>query len=680
MIQTDTFQKMLGVDPTQLQVFRPDEIQVLNKRISTRKVNGKTSLFIACPIRNKEIQLEREEYIRQLYGRKLLEEYKYPKDRLKFEYSISLGEETKRADIVILDKDQQNTPYIIVEVKKSWLLEGKAQLRFYCNATSAPIGVWTNGQQTSYYHRKYPNYFEEITDIPNAEQTLADIFSEPFTLKTLILKDKLVTEQKSLKDIILELEDEVLTNAGVNVFEEVFKLIFTKLYDEFKSQKDKENIDRFLCRHLSPPDEKHIRDYKSLVAEIQDDSFRQMKFRNTGQTDAELRAVLQKLFDGARSQWPGIFPETSMFKLSDKHLSICVSSLQNTKLFNANLQGVEEGFEHLLGESRGGLSFTPRSVVDMCVKMLNPKSSESMIDPAAGTCRFPIHTVFKITGTSFINAKIPTEKKKYVRKVFGIDFSETVVRVARVLNLIAENEVTNVLPLNALDYERWDDIAANQRVWPRVYGEGFDRLKALRAEEDGNRLFNFDILMVHPPFGIPIKDIHILNQYILGSQEEHERPPIPVRCETLFIERSLDLLKPGGRMAIILPQSFFNNIADKSVRDFIAAHARILAIVGLHANTFKPGTAIKTSVLFLQKWNSDPQKGPLCPKVDDYPAFLATSERSGKDNAGNYIYLTNNDSSPIIEHDLHNHDGELPDGIAEAFIEWAKREELSFWS
>ena len=307
MIQTGTFQKILGVDPVQFQAFRPDEIQVLNEKISTRKVNGKTGLFIACPVRNKEVQLEREEYIRQLYVRRLLEEYEYPKDRLKFEYSISLGQETKRADIVILDKDQVNTPYIIVEVKKSWLLEGKSQLRSYCDAAGAPMGVWTNGQQTSYYHHKHPNYFEEITDIPNAKQTLADIFNEPFTLKDLILKDKLVMERKSLKDIILELEDEALANAGVNVFEEVFKLIFTKLYDEFKSQKDKEAINHFLYQDLLPSDTRHISDYKKVMPEIQDDSFRCMEFRNTGQTDVELRATLQRLFDGARSRWPGIF-------------------------------------------------------------------------------------------------------------------------------------------------------------------------------------------------------------------------------------------------------------------------------------------------------------------------------------------------------------------------------------
>ena len=473
-------------------------------------------------------------------------------------------------------------------------------------------------------------------------------------------------ERKSPKDIILELADKVLVNAGVNVFEEVLKFIFTKLYDEFKSRKDPEAINR----HLLPLDAGHIAGDKNGG----DDN--RLKFKNTGQTDTELRATLESLFDAACRQWPGVFPEISTFKLSDKHLSICVSSLQNIQLFNADLQELEDAFEHLLR----GLSFTPRPVVEMCVKMLNPKRGESMIDPAAGTCRFPIHTVFKMTGTSFTHAKIPTAAQADACKVFGIDLSETAVRVARVLNLTAENEEMNILPLNVLDYERWDDIAEHYRVWSIAYGEGFQRLKALsRAAEDGNRCFNFDLLMGHPPFGGPVKEHRILDQYRLGSEAQHKRREIRVKREALFIERSLDLLKPGGRMAMLLPQSFFNTTAEKFVRDFIVAEARILAVVGLHANTFRPGASLKTSVLFLQKWNDDPEMGPLCPRVDDYPTFLATSEQSGKDTAGNYIYLANHNGSPVVEHDLHNHGGELPDGIAETFIEWAKREGLSFW-
>ena len=192
-----------------------------------------------CIVREKEIQLKPEEIVRQIYAERLMKEYGYPRKRLAFEHSVNFGRGTKKADIVIFDKDRPDTAYIIVELKKPKLVDGKSQLRSYCNATGAQIGVWTNGEQISHYHRKDPNYFEDITDIPKVGQTLADILSERFTLKDLIAKDKVVNERKSLKDIVLEMEDEVLANAGVDVFEEVFKLVFTKLYDESLSQQDK---------------------------------------------------------------------------------------------------------------------------------------------------------------------------------------------------------------------------------------------------------------------------------------------------------------------------------------------------------------------------------------------------------------------------------------------------------
>jgi len=147
-------------------------------------------------------------------------------------------------------------------------------------------------------------------------------------------------------------------------------------------------------------------------------------------------------------------------------------------------------------------------------------------------------------------------------------------------------------------------------------------------------------------------------------------------------------------MAIVLPQGRFNNTSDKAIREYIAERARILAVVGLNVNTFKPHTGTKTSVLFVQKWNDDPKAGPLCPKREDYPIFFAVSEKSGKDNSGEYVFLKNGNGSTglttgapkldknghlVINHDLHNHGGELPDGVAEKFIEWAKSEKLSFW-
>ena len=243
MTQLDIIQTILKDSKYHLSLFDESEIQALRKEIFTQTVKGKETPFIRCPIRRKPIQLKPEELIRQLYAARLLNGYRYSPERVRFEHLINFGRERKRADIVILDKDRPDTPYIVVEVKKPKLIDGKAQLRSYCNATGAPIAVWTNGQKISHYHRREPNYFEDITDIPNADQTLADILKERFTLKDLILKDKLVTEHKSLKDVILELEDEVLANAGVDVFEEVFKLIFTKLYDESQSYKDKGVID-----------------------------------------------------------------------------------------------------------------------------------------------------------------------------------------------------------------------------------------------------------------------------------------------------------------------------------------------------------------------------------------------------------------------------------------------------
>ncbi len=353
---------------------------------------------------------------------------------------------------------------------------------------------------------------------------------------------------------------------------------------------------------------------------------------------------------------------------------------------------MDEAFEYLVNKSAKGEKgqyFTPRHVIDMCVKMLNPKRGEYMIDTASGSCGFPVHTIFQITGHLFTNAEISEKDKQHVLKVFGIDFDEKTVRVARTLNLIAGDGETNVLHLNALDYERWIDKTGDKEnnikadpKWINTYGKGFERLEKLRAEKGENKYFNFDILMANPPFAGDIKETRILHQYELGFNA-NRKAQSKVGRDILFIERNLDFLKPGGRMAIVLPQGRFNNTSDKHIRDFIAQHARILAVVGLHVNTFKPHTGTKTSVLFLQKWDDK-----LCPKVEDYPIFFAVSVKGGKNNSGDYIYMKNGNGQYkldknghlVVEHDLHNHNGELPDGIAEAFIEFAKAEKLSFWA
>lgn len=668
--------------------FSPKQIDSFEETIFLKEVRGRQAPYIHCLSREKEIKLTPEEAVRQLYLRVLHFDYGYPLDRIQLEYSVSFGREKKRADIAITDKDDPRSIYLLVELKKSKLKDGKEQLKSYCNATGAPIGVWTNGESISYYHRKDPNYFEDLPGIPRATEKLSDILTERWTIADLVKKDKLVNERKSLKDLILEMEDEVLANAGVDVFEELFKLIFTKLFDEMASGRDKK-------RHL--------------------------EFRNYGDTESELKAKITDLFTRAKAKWEGVFSPDSKIELTASHLSICVSSLQDVKLFNSNLDVVDEAFEYLINKSSKGEKgqyFTPRYAIDMCVKMLDPKETETLIDTAAGSCGFPVHSIFHVwqkiladeglpKSHLFTSEEKPSRCTDYVNeKVFAIDFDERAVRVSRTLNLIAGDGQTNVLHLNTLDWERWEEKTKDED-WIDTYGPGWKKLKKLRRDSKSDHYFTFDVLMANPPFAGEIKESRILSKYDLGKKSSGNYQN-KVGRDLLFIERNLDFLKPGGRMAVVLPQGRLNNSSDKQLREYIAEHCRILAVVGLHGNVFKPHTGTKTSVLLVQKWDAK-----LCQKKDDYPIFFATMQEPSKDNSGEKIFLKKKDlpakkipvkkgiaadvvntydATPldldeyvldshghlIVKHDLFSHEGITGDGIAEAFQEFAKREGLSF--
>ena len=196
-------------------IFKPAQIEAVEAAAYEKIYKGKLTPFIKCAIRGKEIRLTPEEAVRQMFLRKLIDEYGYSTNQIVVEHQIHFGREVKRADIVILEPNRPNVEYIIIEVKKPKLKDGKEQLRSYCNATGATMGVWTNGEKISFYHRKAPNYFEDIPDIPRAGQKLKDILHERWTIEDLQAKDKLLREGKTLTGLIREMEDEVLANAGV---------------------------------------------------------------------------------------------------------------------------------------------------------------------------------------------------------------------------------------------------------------------------------------------------------------------------------------------------------------------------------------------------------------------------------------------------------------------------------
>jgi type I restriction enzyme M protein len=689
-----------------LSIFDQKELKEFEKRIIVKN----KKFYVTCIIREKEIVLKPEEVIRQLYLYKLINHYKYPKQRIEVEYLVHFGRETKRADIIIFDSERPDIPYILVELKKPKHKEGKEQLRSYCNATGAPIGVWTNGAQIEFYHRQDPNYFYNLMDIPFADESFSDFLNKRnrITILDLIVNDKL--QDKTLKDVIEELEDEVLANAGVDVFEESFKLIFTKLFDEHESRADVAKLNNWLEFN----EKKSLEDYPDKLK----NKLRRLEFRNIG-TEKEIKERIEKLFQEAQRKWQGIFIKGTKIELSYSHLAICISYLQDIKLFNSNLEIIDEAFEYLVNKDNKGEKgqyFTPRYVIDMCVKMLNPKYEEYMIDPAAGSCGFPVHTIFHVWRKLnpyephlFTTVEKSKEQVAYAReKVFAIDFDHRAVRVGRTLNLIAGDGETNVMRLNSLDYDRWNE-ERKEDSWYEVYGKGFRAFENLRQdkteekEKRNYKLFNFDVVMANPPFAGDVKDSRVITKYELGKKVVEDKDTKKLTKEKgwyekqsrdiLFVERCLELLKPGGRMAIVLPQGRFNNVSDRRLREYIAEHCRILAVIGLHPNTFKPHTGTKTSVLFVQKWDDK-----LCPKKDDYNIFFATQQVRGKDNSGDKEYLTDENGWVkdkfghfIVKHDLYNHNkftldkgrvidkGETEDGIAEAFEEFAIKEELSFF-
>jgi len=532
--------------------------------------NGKS--YLKCFGSDKERPAKPEEIVRQLFIKKLLDNYGYPKERIQVEKDVWFGSgvSDKRADIVVLQKDLEH-PFIIVEVKKPNRKDGIEQLKSYCNAEGSPIGVWTNGSELVILHREEPNIFTNISDIPTADQSLQDVIAELWTLEKLTRENKLIKERVSLKSIILDLEDLVLANAGVDAFEEVFKLIYAKLYDEWAA--------------------KNVRSRNGRIY-----------FRIYGESPREIYDKINNLFKDAINKWQGVFNTMDRIELSPNHLMTCVSFLQDIKLFNSNLQVIDEAFEYLVTQVAKGAKgqyFTPRHVIDMAVKMLNPKETEKVIDTAAGSCGFTVHTIQYIAGEPTSPSGLPEHAREFAQNnIFGIDFDNRSVKIAKAINLIAGDGKSNVYKLNSLESSSWDD-EGKSACRPMLTRFSEDRAK----DEDNQKnfkYFDFDVLLTNPPFAGNIKEKQILKNYLLA--EKKGKTVSKIGRDILFIERNLNFIKPGGRMAIVLPQGRLNNTNDEYIRKFIMERARILAVVGLHGNTFKPHTGTKTSVLFLQKY------------------------------------------------------------------------------
>jgi type I restriction enzyme M protein len=551
-----------------LSLFTADELAAVESLL----VDEGGRFYVKCQIRDKYKIAKPEEIVRQVFIHQLLHEYNYPKERIDVERVVYFGSrDSGLADIVVLHEDLEHL-YIIFEVKRPKRTDGLEQLKSYCNAEGAPIGIWSNGNEMIRLHREEPNIFVEIPRIPRVSETLRDILTERWTLKWLEEHDELKQGKTTLKKIILDLEELVLGNAGVDPFEEIFKLIYSKLYDEWKG--------------------------------INNPNY-QLEFFVGDRSPGQVKTAITNLLEGAKHTWSGVFEPLEKIELRDEHLKVCVSFLEKVKLFNSNLRIIDEAFEYLIpqvSKKKEGQFFTPRPVEDMVVKMLNPKPDEFVLDPACGSAGFLLHSVMWISGGVITGKELAPPAKNFAQNnIMGIDFAKKPVMIAKAINLIVGDGKSHIYKDNSLAPQTWsEETKAGLR--PRLLRFPDDAERD-RENQEKFLYLDFDILMTNPPFAGTVKEREILRLYLLA--EKNGRLVNKIGRHILFLNRSLQCVRPGGRMAIVLPQGLLNNTNAEYIRRFVIDEARILAVVGLHGNTFKPHTGTKTSVLFLQKYTDE---------------------------------------------------------------------------
>lgn len=605
-------------------------LTIYSKAAATGKDAGKTKYylksFIPFSTGNEEVQVYSEggksapeEIVRQLWIYKLLHQYGYKPDEIDLEKGVQFGTEigTKAADIIVYTDATKLTPKIIVECKKPKRKDGIEQLKSYMNAKGAPVAVWSNGADSIILYRPYPAQFDDtLFDIPKRGEGPKDVLEAKKTLLQL-------KKNFDFKKIVQDLEELVLADSGKDEFNEIFKLIFAKIWDEKEALEKRAN--------------KVVEFRKALDPEITYDR-------------------INKLFHNACEEWPGIFKEGEDIDLTKRHLQVCVGPVEGVRLMGSNLRIMDDAFEYLLpteAKKKKGQFFTPRHVVEMCVRMLNPTRTEYVMDPACGSGGFLLHAMDWCYPAAD-NEQRELRKHRYAgRYLWGIDFEQRAAKTSRALMLIAGDGHTNIFgpDVNSLDPKTWYDTGSGQALMndlrkAKLTAKKIPENEPMTDEDKAWDYFDelkFDVILANPPFAGEMKDRKMLVHYELAKpalkRAGDDKQPKEER-DVLFIERILKMLKPGGRAAIVLPQGMFNNSSLAFIREWILKKARLLAVVGLHPNTFKPHTGTKTSVLFVQKYTPEQlaqiaqvhdQVAGACPDYEADIKALLTAHKAAAD-------------------------------------------------
>lgn len=616
---------------------------------------------IYSPLRDKWLVLTPEEQVRQNYICRLVNVYGYSLEQMDEELKVNnshRGQGKARADIVIWkskeDKKKNKAAFVVVECKAETVKirqEDYYQGANYAAWSGASFFVTTNEKETKFFRvdkDSMPKDLDEIIDIPNAS-----IINDQKKVDKLLSKTKAFSRDEFAKLLqkchnIIRNNDKLSPEAA---FDEISKILFMKIrYERNPDEEVLFSLEKF--QRDEQQFEKNIKKHLPVEAQI---PYMQYLFKATKDEFAE-----DKLFDSYET-----------IKIKQYSFEQIVKELEkyNLSATSDDVKGI--AFEHFLGTTfRGELGqfFTPRTIVDFMVEVLDPQEGETICDPTCGSGGFLIKSF------EYVRDKIEKDVENYKKELKAKLFDEKYEKLSEKEQLNVNEKYSNILKkLNSdinvpnKSYSKQTDAEKNRRISklsssciygtdanPRMartskmnmimHGDGHGGVHHHDGLINVNGIFEerFDVILTNPPFGARVekdyklseadkfydedklkeykeryggncvKQIKELNEAIEKGQkiiDRFELGKVSGLTEVLFMERCLNLLKPGGRMGIVLPEGVLNNSNLQKVRDFFESRAKILLITSIPQDVFiASGATIKPSLLFFKKFTKEEEK------------------------------------------------------------------------
>jgi len=590
------------------------------------KTDDKGRIF--SHIRQKWLVETPEERVRQAYVVTLHNEYGFNLDQMDEELHVAgRGAARARADVVLWrtsqDKTDSKAPLIVVEcksdnitIKAADYAQGEAYA-LYCNA---PFFVTHNNRETRYWRtrkERMPGHCEEIENIPHADASDKDI-------RELIEKLRTFKEDE-FADLLHQCHNVLRNREHLDpaaAFDEIAKVLFVKVWVEREMKRKRQRQNLFTADWLD--------------TQLGENPLQEL-FRQTKEAYREDR----------------IFDEREQLNIKKDTGREIVRLLEKYNLSDTSEDVKGIAFERFLGRTfRGeiGQFFTPRTIVEFMVRMLDPQEGDAVCDPASGSGGFLIR-FFELVREQIL-ADVDRQYRAYTAELDKKKLSD-----AKRAELLREkyDELQATIDQRKRDSRLWklanrciygtdanDRMARTSKMNMIMHGDGHGGVHHHNGFINVNGIFEsrFDIVLTNPPFGANVEPSdHITDAEISVGADTRRRweeeygqlykeaqarveaargKPIAslfelparnggklgkVKTEILFIERCLALLKPGGRMGIVLPEGVFNNPSLAYVREFCEDRARILAVVSLPQETFySSGASVKASLLFLHKF------------------------------------------------------------------------------